>query len=79
MPHSEIGPARPGLYIREAECGCYSEVERAPGGELLELRVQVCETHMDIAFDELTLAIAGEKSQLTLPLPSPEGDRGRGQ
>lgn len=76
MP-SSIGSAGPGVYSREAECGCWSEVVLAPDGEMIELHVQVCETHMNIAFDELELRVHGAKSQLTLELPSPEGDRGR--
>jgi len=76
---SSIGPAKPGLYIREAECGCYSEVDRAEDGELIELRVQVCETHMNIAFDELELRVHGEKAQLTLPLPSSADGQGERQ
>lgn len=70
---SSIGPAAGGRYFREAECGCYSEVERAPDGELIELHVQVCEAHMNIAFDELELRVHGVKSQLTLELPSRDG------
>jgi len=59
---------------REAECGCWTETVHHPDGELLELHVQICERHMNLAFEELDLRLTGEKAQLTLPLPSREGD-----
>lgn len=70
---SSIRPAGPGTYSREAECGCWSEIVIAPEGELLEVHVQVCEAHMNIAYDELDLRVRSANSQLTLELPSRDG------
>lgn len=64
-------------HTREAECGCWSSCLFAPDGELLELKVLICEHHMNLASADMELRIRSANDQLTLPLPSPEGDRGR--
>jgi len=48
-----------------------------PDGELLELRLQVCEDCMNHFSNDIQLRLSSESAQLTIPLPSPEGDRGR--
>lgn len=60
---------------REAECGCWTSCLFAEDGELLELKLLVCEHHMDLALSDMELRVASANSQLTLPLPSPQGDR----
>jgi hypothetical protein len=62
---------------REAECGCWSSCLFAPDGELLELKVLICEDHMNLASSDMELRIRSAGDQLTLPLPSAEGDRER--
>lgn len=63
--------------FEHAPCGCYSESGFSPDDELLELHVYICEDHMAMASQAIELRIASAEAQLTLPLPSPEGDRGR--
>lgn len=76
MPNdTECVPMREVHY--EARCGCWCSRLYHPDGELLELRLQVCEDCMSKFHEALVLQIASETEQLTLPLPSPEGDRGR--
>lgn len=61
--------------IREAECGCWTSCLFAFDGELLELKLLICEHHMDLASADMELRLSGANSQLTLPLPSPEDGR----
>jgi len=53
-------------------CGCFVERDYAPGGELIEFRVQICEGHMDLALTDIILRERSENEQLTLLLPSAE-------
>lgn len=62
---------------QEAACGCWVSRSFHPDGELLELHVQICEAHMNSLSEDIELRVRSETDQLTLPLPSPEGDRGR--
>lgn len=61
----------------EAECGCWCKRSFAPDGELLELHILVCESHMMCQFDTLDLSPTSDGGQLTLSLPSPEDGRAR--
>jgi len=71
----DIRPFRQVTY--EHECGCYCSRMFHPDGELLELRLQVCEDCMNHFSNDIQLRLSSESAQLTIPLPSPEGDRGR--
>lgn len=63
-------------HTRELECGCQYTTLHHPDGELLEFSLQICEQHMDISYKEAMIYLNGAQAQLTLPLSSPEGDRG---
>jgi len=58
---------------REAECGCWTSCLYAPDGELLELKLLICEKHMNLASEDMELRVRSAADQLTLPLPSREG------
>jgi len=77
MGYSEIFHGGAGVFERECECGCWVQVHRAEDGSIVELHIQVCEMHMDNAFEDISLRDPSNASQLTLLLPSPEDGRTR--
>lgn len=56
-------------------CDCYKELLLTDEGECLEIHVYICEQHMQMASQAIELAIKSANEQLTLSLPSREGDR----
>lgn len=63
-------------HVHEMECGCFYETLHHPDGDLLELRVQICETHMAMSYEEFLLHAVSVSDQLTLELPSRDGRPG---
>jgi len=60
----------------EHECGCFCSRLFHPDGELLELRLQVCEDCMNNFSNDIQLKLSSETAQLTIPLPSPRATGG---
>jgi len=63
------------VVVSTWDCGCWHESAYSSYGTLELLRFQACSSCWDSAvayLDEIGIA---ERAQLTLPLPSPEGDR----
>jgi len=68
---TDIRPYRQVSY--EHQCGCYCSRLFHPDGELLEIRLQVCEDCMNLFSEDIELRLTSAQAQLTLPLPSRDG------
>lgn len=60
------------------DCGCWHETHySAVGSDVTLIRLEICGECFDSAAAHLEKLTLDKGSQLTLPLPSAEGDRGR--
>lgn len=57
-------------------CGCFHETYYTTQGDIELIRLQVCTDCFDEAGRELEQLSLDKRAQLTLHLPSAEGDRG---
>jgi len=66
------------VVVTYHECGCYHETRYDPiTAEAILIKLEICGECFDSAAALLDQRTMARKAQLTLPLPSAEGDRGR--
>jgi len=61
----------------QEDCGCWHETEYYPDGEIVMIRLQICSSCFEAAGVYLDRLSIDKRAQLTLSLPSAEGDRGQ--
>lgn len=63
------------VVLTAEPCGCWHETRYTTDGEIVLIRLEVCGDCFEAAGEYLDRLCIDKRTQLTLPLPSAEGDR----